>query len=369
MNNNLKQIDKSKNMEDLRAARSYNDIIFVLSRIKSATSSIYTRLGKNLTKVEPEEVQISMVDENGFLKDKKIFSQPQSDLYNLISFSYELQFARSLSTLIASDSKMDKFRKLCESLDRELVQTQNLAYKYLDLIGTRIEPAQLPKYTKAVEKLLSTTLAFYKQTSFVVPDAADKISFVRHLVLHNVRTPNEYVLPNFIVSIHADNNLDNTFSYSISFPHRIDEPTIKTSFSNMDQLLSTVREAIARSFDVENIDELGESSRRYIETMTDVLAAYVSGNELFIELESGVTGSDINVLLTKLLRVAHVALGVQDAKSDIIHSVVVGPRGNKIIKLALSNRNFYDNQALVALRKMLALDSKAYKAIKAIVQD
>jgi hypothetical protein len=264
---------------------------------------------------------------------------------------------------------MDKFRKLCETLDRELVQTQNLAYKYLNLIGTRIEPSQLPKYTKAVEKLLSNTLSFYKQTSFVIPDAADKISFVRHVVLHNVRTPNDYVLPNFIVSIHATNNLDNTFSYSVSFPHRVDDKATMVSFHKVDQLLSTVREAVARSFNVENMDELGEAPRRYLETMTDVLAVYVSGTELCIELESGVTGSDINVLLTKLLRVAHVALGVQDAKSDIVHSVVVGSRGNKIIKLALSNRNFYDNQALVALRKMLALDSKAYKAIKAIVQD
>jgi len=369
MSYNLKQIDKSKNMEDLRAARSYNDLVFVISRIKAATSSIHTRLARNLIKSNTESVEIRMTDDNGFLKDKKMFTQPQADLNNIISFSFELQFARSLSGIVSSDVKLNKFRTICESMDRELVQAQNLAYKYLDQIATKIEPTQLPKYTKIVEKLLSSTLAFYKQNSFVIPDARDKISFVRYLVLHNVRTPNEYVLPNFIVALHANNNLDNTFSFAVSFPHRVGDDSRKLLFSDNNSLLAFVRDAIANSFGVKDIGELGEAPRRYIETMENVLSTYVHKGALFIELESGVTGSDINSLLTRLLKVAHVALGVQDTKSDIIHSVTVGSKGNKIVKLALSNRNFYDNGAISALRNMLAIDPKTYKAIRAITMD
>ena len=356
-------------MEDLRAARSYNDIVFVLSRIKAATSSIQTKLARNLAKTDPESVEIRMTDDNGFLKDKKMFTQPKTDLNTIIGFSFELQFARSLTSIVSSDVKLNKFRTICESLDRELVQAQNLAYKYLDQIATKIEPAQLPKYTKIVEKLLSSTLAFYKQNSFVIPDAKDKISFVRYLVLHNVRTPNEYVLPNFIVALHANNNLDNTFSFAVSFPHRVGDDSRKLLFSDNNSLLTFVRDAMANSFGIKDIGELGESPRRYIETMENVLATYVSNGELFIELESGVTGSDINALLTKLLKVAHIALGVQDTKSDIIHSVVLGPKGNKIVKLALSNRNFYNNSAMLALRKMLTIGPKTYKAMQAATRN
>lgn len=369
MSDYLKRIDKSKNMEDLRSARSYNDIVVVLSRIKAASSSILNRLGRKLSKTEPQSVEIKLADNGDFTANTKAVAQAHDDLSNLISFSYELQYARSLSSIIASDTKMDKFRKLCDSSDVTVVKAQNMTYRYLDVIGSAIEPQPLRKYARSLERMLSNALSYHKLSSFVVPTTDDKISFVRNLVLHNVTTPNDYVLPEFIVSLHADNNFDNTFSYSVSFPNRIGDSSDKTPFSSQRLLTDAVRDALSHSFGVADVKELSEPPRRYIETMDNVLATYVSDGSLNVELESGISGSEINSLLTKLLGVAHVALNVQDPRTDIVHRVTVGPKGNKIIQLRLLDRNFYDMTAMGRLRKMLSLDSDTFNAIKAIAGD
>lgn len=366
MSEYLKHIDKSKNMEDLRSARSYNDVVIVLSRIKSASSSIFSRLGRKLTKVGTKPVEIQISEDGRFTSNTKALYQSHEDLKSVVCYSYEVQFARSLASMISNDSKMDKFRKLCDSTDATVIKAQNMVYKYLDVIGGSVEPKSLKQFSQHAEKFLSKTLSFKKLSSFVIPSPDDRVSFVRSLVLHNVSTPNEYVLPEFIVSIHADNNFDDTFSYSVSFPNRVGDDSDRNPFSKKDGLLSLLQNALIDSFEVSDIKDLGESPQRQIDSMDNVMLTYVDSGSLFIELESGVTGTEINSTLTSILKVVHSALSVSDPRSDIVHRVSVGPRGNKIIQIRLLDRNFYDMTAMGKLAKMLALDSKTFKAIKEI---
>lgn len=368
MSERLKQVDKSKNMEDLRSARSYNDVVVVLSRIKTSTSSILSSINRKLSKVQPQPVEIGIKEGAEFSVDRKALESAHNDLEKLLSCQYALQFARSLTSVIANDSKMDKFRKLCELSDVTIIKAQNAAYKYLDTVGSAVEPNDLRKYANSMDKLLSKMLKFYKQSTFVVPTADDKISFIRNIVLHNVTTPNSYVLPEFIVSLHADNNFDNTFSYAVSFPNRVNDTSEKFTFSNGRELVNIIRDVLEDSFSVSKIKSLGESPSRYIETMDNVLSTYVSDGCLMVEIESGTTGSEINTMLTKILPIVHVALSVNDPKTDIVHQIAIGPKGNKVIKIRLLDRNFYNMTAVNQLKKLLVLDTSTFKAIKSIVE-
>tara|TARA_B100000700_G_scaffold88627_1_gene99981 strand:- start:100273 stop:101388 length:1116 start_codon:yes stop_codon:yes gene_type:complete len=365
MSDSLKQLDKSKNMEDLRSARSFNEIVVVLSRIKNAASSINSKLSRKLEKVQTSEVEIPISEqqEGEFSLDRSSLKASHEDLESLQMFTYQLHFARSISGVVSSDAKMEKFRKLCEQLDAVLIKTQNMAFKYLNAVGSRVEPARLGTFASRAEKYLAKLTDSSRVNSFVVPDAAFKVSFTHYVVVHNVPTQNGYVLSELLVALHADNNYDNTFSYSISFPDRVGDASERFTISNPKQLTRALDTHLFEGFEIQTIGELESGSKRYIETMPNVLSTYVDDNNLVIELESGVTGSDVNSVLTKLLPCAHTALGVSDPRTDIVHRVAQGPRGNKTIRIQLSDRNFYNQGAFKQLRKMLALDSRTYKAV------
>ena len=370
MSEYLRLVDQSANMEALRAARSYNDIVVVISRIKTATSSIYNKLSRKISnKPEAQQIAIHQGDPDEILIDRKSVKQILADIQSLSVFTYENQFARSLTDVIASDAKLDKFRRLLDSTERSLVKAQNLAYHYLSSIASRVAPKLLVSHTKEAQKTLSGILNYYKQSSFVVPTADDKTSYTQYLILHNVTTEQEYVLNKFIVAIHANNNYDNTYSYSLSFPDRVGEASDAEPFSSLKQLRAKLKAALVAAFNVTSVGSLGSTQRRTVEAMDNVASAYVEAGELRVELESGVTSSEINSVITRLLTIAHAALGVQDSRTDIVHRVSVGDKGNKIIRVALIDRNLYDMSAFDKLRKVLSLDAKSYKSIQEIVGD
>lgn len=350
-------------MEDLRAARSYNDIVVVLSRIKTSASSLKSKAVRRASG-QSSKVSVDMSGNGEFSVDSDLISSALSDMRNLLCFSYELQFSRTLSDIIPSDTKLDKFVKLVNAADQEVTRARNAVLKLLNKLGSAVEPSVLSKYASYVQKLLNGILDFSKFTSFVIPNNESQISFTRYIVLHNVHTTNHYILPQLIIAIHARNNLDGTFSYSVSFPSEVEEDASRIRIVKKNDLLSAIREYLNTNPESIALKELDDSSRRNIETLDNVHAVYLDGNVLNVELQSGVTGSDINALLTRLLKVAHAALGVEDPRTDIIHRITVTDKGNKAVQLSLSDRNFFDTKALNGLRRMLSLDRKTFGMIK-----
>lgn len=358
----LEQIDNSKNMEDLRGARSFNALVTVLSRIKSSILSIKRRVVRNLSQPTVETVEIGILDEFGFCVHPELKKAVQ-DLHNILCFHYEVQFSRSMTHVVAGTEKIKKFRLITENLDNDIVDAQNLLYKYLDNIGTRIEPQKLSEYAKAAENLLAKSLAFTKQTTFCLPSLDDKVSFSRYLILHNVRSTNDYVMRTMLVCIHAINNQDNTFSYAISFPSSVGDSAVQKHFINKTQMTSALYAHLETLFRVSDIKSIQKAPTKAIETIEDVISVTFERPYLCIHLESGVTGSVINNILTKVLRIAHPAFGVEDSKSDIIHSVSTSERGNKTIKIAVADRNFYDSARVRQLKKALSMKESTYKEV------
>lgn len=364
MSTPLKLADKSQNMEALRGARSYNDIVVVLSRIIGATSSIVTRTSKSISKVSDTDINI---DSGELQFDRPALRKVHEDLTQLETSAYEVKYARSITHIVPSDDKLEKLNVMLNKLDASLVQGKNLCYKYLNEVGKRIEPEGLHSLFEAATKSISRMLPDVRISSFIVPDASAKTSIARHIVLRGITTKGGYALSEFLVALHARNNFDNTFSYQLSFPVRPRDQDNRLAINTKAKLDTLLRAKLATLFHVKKVKSLSDKSRRSMETLSNVRAVSVKDGAIRLALESGVTGSDINSILSKCLPIVHATFGVKDPRIDILHRVWVDESGSKVISFLVSDRNFYDKRSLDTLRRVLGMDSKTYTQLTQIL--
>jgi len=330
----FKTIDSCRTMESFKSARSYNDLVVVLSTINGNTESIANRVQKGAS----APVLLQGVE-------------------SLEEFSYSLQFSKTLS-VITTDNKTAKYKLLCSKVENLVNTTLSNAYHALNTLGMQVESEQLQELAFTALNFLSKYVKVY--ASIIIPINGNNVT--HYFILNNISTPSGYIISEFIIALNST-KLNNTESLTISFPSKMFFPADAQPVSK-----KTVTKAIESCIgsDVLAIQRLKPESKNAINRIDNVSATYIDDNHLAIELSSDVSPSDINNVLTKILPIAYVALGITDPRKDIIHRMSVAPNGNKVIKIALMDRNFCDSSAIRTLKRRLNLDSQTYKTLLSI---
>lgn len=357
MSTPLRIADQSQNMEDLRNARSYNDMVVVLSRIMSTSSTIQSKVSRLLLKVSDMDLDI---DSGEIQFDRGALRSVHKDLSTLEINAYEVKFARSILHIVPSDDKLAKLNVLFTKIDNNLVKAKNLCFKYLNEIGKRLETEKLQDYYQFSIKVLSKSLPQVRLSSFVMPDDGDKTSIVRYIVLRGLVTKGGYTVPEFLIALHARNNYDDSYSYLISFPVKPRDGENVTSINSKAKLDRILRDKLSNLFDVKKVKSISTKTRRPIELLSSVRSVVVEKGEIRLNLESGVTGSDINHILSRCLPLLHSAFGIKDPRLDVLHRVGVSQDGSKTISFLVANRNFHDRKSLEAFRDTLRLGNDNY---------
>jgi len=357
MSTPLKIADQSQNMEDLRNARSYNDIVVVLTRIMTASNSIRSKVSKYLLKVSNTDLDI---DSGEIQFDRGDLRKVHADLTTLEVAVYEVRYARSIVHIVPSDEKLSKLETLFTRLDNQLVRSKNTCFKYLDEVGKRLEPEKLQDFYTFVTKVLSRSLPQVRISTFLIPTPDDKTSIVRYIVLRGLTTKGGYTVPEFLIALHAQNNFDDSYSYLISFPVRPLDTENKVSIASKGKLESLLRDKISNLFQVKKVKSISIKTRRPIELLSSVRSVEVDRGEVRVNLESGSTGSDINQILSRCLPLLHAAFETKDPRIDILHRVEAKSDGSKLITFLVANRNFHDKKALDAFRDVLNLGNESY---------
>lgn len=330
----LYNIDTSKTIEGLRAARSYNDIVVVFGSIKTSIETIQNRLHK-----------------------KQDVPQMLKDIRLLEEYSFAIQFSRSLN--VVNDKKMQRYRSLSNALENQLNATIQQVYVELDKVGTSEESDELKQLSKLVELYLNKTLSVKNYTSIVLPSSP----LTHYFIFNNVMSESGYILNQFIVALTSvEQNGKDTFF--ISFPTRI--------FQDADKFIITKKSivsVISKCLNSDNVKILGvgNKQKRIIGQIANVRSSYIEDGVLNIELEAGIGAREINGVLTQLLPQLYIAFNITDPRKDIIHRVSSNGLGNRVVKVMLQNRNFYESKALRTLKKSLNLNAETYKLLQNIM--
>lgn len=332
----FKTIDSCETMENLRAVRSYNDLVVIFSSIRQGVESVINRLHKKAD-----------IQGSGLLSDIKL----------LESYSYSIQFSKTLAPAV-SDKKIQKFRMLCSSTENLVNTTIAQAYSLINAIGAETEPATLSDLASMVQTYLSKMLN-KSMTSIVIPESAT--TYTHYFILKNVMTNKNYIMGEFIVALHWD-SFNGSESTQISFPTKMLMPA--------DRITISKRNVVKVITDCMNSEVIGVNlnsrQKDTINKLDNVSKCSIVDNHLLVELTSGIAPGEINAVLTSLLPVLFQTLGIEDPRKDIIHRVVNSETGSKCIKVALMDRNFTDSKALLRLKRVLSLDSNTYKTLSRI---
>jgi hypothetical protein len=276
------------------------------------------------------------------------------DIQTLEEFSYAIQFSRTLS-VITTDKKLDKYKVLSNSVENLVNTVIQQTYFELNAIGVKEEKPDLKELASLLETYLVKMLKVSKFSSIVIPSEPLK----HYFVLSNVLNASNYIISQFIVCLHSE--VDNRgVNHYVSFPTKM--------FQSADNHLITKRNLISTmtsclSSDIINIIGIGSKQKRVISNINNVRSSYIADNQLYIELVPGIAPRDINDVLTKLLPQLYTVLNITDPRRDIIHRIDVAENGNKVIIVALMDRNFQDTKALRDLKRSLNLDAKTYKTL------
>lgn len=330
----FRSIDSSRTMENFRVARSYNDLVLILSAIKNAAESIHNRLQKKSGSA------------------KTILQ----DLRTLEEFSYSIQYSKTLN-IITVDAKQEKFKTLSTSVENIVNNVISQAYFAINELGEAAEPETLKSLAGLVQTYISKTLNVRKFTSIVVP--REDCNFTHYFIMFNIPKSDGFILNEFIVALDYEkmNDVEHT---SVSFPAKMlfeAEPYIITKRN----LISTINNCL--SSDVIGILNLNNKQKSTINGIENVHATYIQDSTLCIELSPNVSPAEINGVLTKLLPIVHIALNITDPRRDIIHRVSITENGNRVIKIKLMDRNFYEGKALRDLKRSLNLSNDTYKTL------
>lgn len=363
----LKIADNSRNMEALRSARSFNDLIVTVSRILSSVTNMQSRLVKKAASAKKATFNLSEGQDGGIQYPTKELQSIHDILLALEVSEYEMKYARSTSGIITSADKLAKFNLVTHKLEKTLILTKRVAYKLLDELGQRYETPALRAMNMQALKVLRQVAPSARTYSFSFPLAEDRVNLVRYIVVRGLTTKGGYALSDYIIGLHAQNNFDDTFTYLLSFPVKINDKTAQQFPSSKRTIGQTIRDNMASSFNMRVIERVGVGTRRSVEIIPHVRSVRLESGKLMIALESGTTGKEINKVLTSVLPVLHAAFGVDDPRTDIMHRIETIDNVKTIV-CAVSDRNFHDKHALDKLRSVTNMERSTFRELTRLME-
>lgn len=348
--------DGSKNVDSLRKARTFNELTGIVTSIKGAVSQIKSKLVRQLSKLGQQEVQI-----NDSPIDFSSLSSLYSDIQHLRCYSLELEYAKSIAYNINGENKKQKFDKLVTEQCSECNTVLNLVYKYIDSVGSRQEPKALVQYYTVLQKYLGKLVKYSTVKSFVLPSPDKHTSFSRHIILFNVVTEKGFIIPNVIICISAETNYANGFFYTLSFPSEVEVKSVSYPFNTKEEMLSLVEDKLSSILgaDLKPINSINDNLYK----LDGVNSVRTTDSSLQVELDSGISASEVNNVLTKLLPMMYALTGVSNTRTDVLHRMILSSSGNRIIEFVLKGRTLNERSHLTNLKKILPLSKKSISSI------
>lgn len=354
---------QSKNVESLRKARTFNDLAAVVTNIKASVRQIRSKVLKKLSSLNKEKISI---ETNLKAPNFSSLSNVYDDIHSLKCFSLELEYAKSMSFSIENDNKKKKFDTLVSEQISETNNVLNMVYKYIDSIGSRYEPKELVQYYRAIQKHCQTYIKYEKLNTFVLPNAEKNTSYRRYIILFNVVTAKGFIIPSVIICIAANTNYAEGYFYNLSFPSDVETPGVEYNFSNKNEMITQLTNKLTQIFGAPLLPIRVKSEALY--KIPGINSVYTTDEALSVELDSGVSASDVNNILTQLLPLIYSLTGVSNTLSDVLHRVGIGPNGNRIIEFVLQGRTLVDRSSLSNLKKILSLSQKNVSSLLELLE-
>lgn len=337
---NYQDIDNSPNVIDMRKARNVNELMGVLSRIKSSVATAASQTGK---------LKISRKIELGKTFE---FKDVLDMLFRIERHRLELNVARGLGYAIAYDDKRSRFFSVLQLVEEMCTETRSKLLDYMDKVGMRLETDMYAAFATAMQKVM----AGYEHASSYTLTMLSNQSLQRDYVFTDVPIDTGFIMPEFVVRLTMQWNPNAQYSYALSFP---DAPLFDDSnlfwFNDVKQL----RDIIASNLGLSQLRKkikLPKSVLR-IDGVAEVVA---QDTTLTVKLETGLLPKDIQNILSGLLPIVQRAVGA--SRFDVLHRVSYD--GNaRSIQFILAGRKIVDGQQAIALRRALAMSRNTYESI------
>ena len=348
--------DNSKNMEALRNARSFNDAITVLTKIKTKANAIKYKANKNF-----------IADESAPFTDntRKLIGVFYKDLFDLSVMELEVVFAKSLDDSIINEAKQKKYKRFLNTVHNSIIDSENQIYATLKSFIANKIPSKLDSFVGSLHKFLLKTLKTSGDTIINLP-SSDAESYESYIIFNRIYGPDGYIMTDTLFKIKAITNRDGSFSYSLSFPSKIGQDDNAVMFSSKAKLLELIKSYLIKLFNVSDIKQLSTRAKRKITRLAGVHNVTLESGILNVVLKAGLTAKEINGIITKLLYVLTTLLNITDVYKDVIHKMTISEDGTKTIQFTLMDRNFYNINALSDLKKLLNLKPQTYEELKLV---
>jgi hypothetical protein len=348
------EADNSENMEKLRNARSYNDLVLVLMSIKTKATAIHNKAVKATASAE------TLLDD----KSRLLISQLYQALFSLFAMELEVLFAKSLDSSVIHDSKKNKAKILLDVTHNIVISAENVVYTALSSFLQDKIPSELGSFVATLKDFLTKILTCSGVSVLNLP-SPDSESYYSYLIFKRIYGADDFIISDSLFCIKAISNRDGSFSYTLSFPTKIgDDDTDEAQFSNQRKLLSLIKAHLVRLFELSDIKQLSKQSENKIKTLVGVHDVDLSNGILSVKLASGLGGREINNIISKLLSILTTLLGIDDPYKDVIHRMSVLSDGTKTIQFMLMNKTFRNTNALDDLRRLLNLKRETFQDLK-----
>ena len=273
-------------------------------------------------------------------------------------------FARSTNESVIHESKQNKVKILLDLTYNTIIEAENAIYAALKSFLNDKIPSSLHKFTVILRDFLTKVLS-YSGVSLLNLPSPDSQSIFSYLIFKRICAPSGFILSDVLFCIKAISNNDGTYSYTLSFPGKVGEDQGQAfQFSNQRKMLSIVKSHLVQLFEISSIKELPRMSKNRIKTLVGVYDVELSNGILTVKLESGLTGAEINNIITKLLSTLTSILGIDNLYLDAIHKMVTLSDGTRAIQFMLMDKTVYDTNALDDLRTLLNLKPTMFRALK-----
>lgn len=328
--------DRSRNMEKLRDARSYNDLVLVVSSIRTAVLAIHSVLEKALLKTNAAS--------------KINHKTAKTYFYDLTQFQYELEYARTCRNIIVDD-KRSKFDTLLDSTNNIRETSRSLLLRILDK-ATHC-PEELDDYAKEATSWIQKNLKYSYSSSFTLPDFDVVDSFSKFIVLYGVSTVSGYILPEMIIRLDADSITHDgkQYSYFISFPTKIEVKAPREHLESIQRQLLLHTQSVVKIITPQSI--------KFIQ-IDGVTSASIVGDSIVVSLKPKLSDTKVNAVLTKILYSFQYLYNLTDPQSDLIYSV--SGTNEKIVTVKMLDRDITKLQ-LQNFRKALPLTNSDHKLL------
>lgn len=337
---NYQEIDKSPNCIDMQKARNVNELLGILSRIKTSVVACAAQVVK---------LKISRKIEIGKAFD---FQDILDILGRVEQHHCELQVARGLGNSIAYEDKRKRYFTVLESVTTSCLEVRGRLFEYMNNVGMRLESDMLVAFSSITEKFMHGFDFSSKSVVYVPgPNTLQKNFVYTEAVLENGFTMPEWIVR---LTMYWTNGV---YSYSVSFP----DSTLATDpevhwFRDQRELKSFLLEST-------NLFKLRQRIKlpKNVVRIDGVSSVDSSASTLNVNLEAGLQPKDIQGVLSNLLPIVQRAVGA--SRFDVLHRVTTTDEGNKVIQFVLAGRRIVDGKQAIALRQALSMSKSSYESL------